>query len=81
MLTISIRPSPCGNWNVCQHGLALFSDLPLEQAIRLAREVAHGQHQQLRRPVCVDLPETNKLPALARYAPVDDSRAAQAQVA
>lgn len=81
MLTISIRPSPCASWHVCQHGLALFSDLPLERAIRLAREAARDQRQRLRRPVCVDMPGTNKPIVLARYAPIDGRLASHAQVA
>ncbi len=81
MLTVSIRPSPGIGWNVCQQGQALFSDLPLEQAIRLAREVARDQHHRLRRPICVDMSCTNKLVVSARCAPIDGSHASHAQVA
>lgn len=75
MLTISVRRSGAGGWSVCRRSAALFSNLTLEQAIRLARVVARDEHQRLHRPICVDMPGNHNPIVLARYAGLDDHRA------
>ena len=40
MVTISLKQSAAGRWRVRRCQIALFSDLPLGSAIRLAREMA-----------------------------------------
>jgi len=81
MLTISLRPSASGDWSVCQDGVALFSDLPLKQAIGLARVLASDEHQRRRGPTCVDMPGTRGQIVLVRYAHLDAGRASHALAA
>jgi hypothetical protein len=52
MVTISLRPSPAGDWNIRRCGVTLFNDLSLVQAIRLARYVARDEYLRLRRHAC-----------------------------
>ena len=56
MLTISLRPSTGRGWNVCHQGNVLFSELPLGEAIQLARQLARAEHERTRQPTCVDVP-------------------------
>lgn len=81
MLTISLKPSACGDWIVCHEGMALFGDLPLEQAIKLARVVASDEHQRVRGPTCVDMPGTQGQIVLARYSQLDVGRTNQSVAA
>ncbi|HWX66466.1 MAG TPA: hypothetical protein VNZ27_08595 [Rhodanobacter sp.] len=70
MVTISLKQSAAGDWQVCRCRITLFSDLQLGPAIKLAREMARDEHQRLRRQVCVEMPGTVSTIVLARY--VDD---------
>ena len=81
MLTISLKPSASGDWIVCQEGMPLFSNLPLGQAIKLAKVVASDDHQRLRGPTCVDMPGTRGQIVLARYTQLDVDRTDRAVAA
>lgn len=74
MLTISLRLSTSGGWNVCQEGVALFSDMPLKQAAGLAMVVASEEQQRLLGPTCVEMPGTRGKIVLARYAQLEAGR-------
>ena len=81
MLTISLKPSASGHWIVCQEGMALFSDLPLGHAIKLAKVLASDEHQRLRGPTCVAMPGTQGQIVLARYTQLDVGRTDRAVAA
>lgn len=68
MVIISIRPSATGGWKVCRSHVALFGDLQLGAAIKLARELARDEHQRSSGPVCVEMPGPTSAIVLARYA-------------
>ncbi|MHA6203346.1 hypothetical protein ACXU4B_02860 [Dyella soli] len=68
MVTYSLKQTAQGQWSVCRSGLSLFSDLRLTPAIRLAREVAHDEHQRSGRPVCVEMPGPESTIRLAQFA-------------
>ena len=76
MVTISLKQSVAGSWHVCRCQIALFSDLQLGPAIKLAREVARDEHQRLGHQVCVKMPGPSSMIVLARYVGSDDIRAA-----
>lgn len=68
MVTISLKQSAAGSWHVCHCQIALFSDLQLGSAIRLAMEMARDEHQRLGHQVCVRMPGPSSTIVLARYA-------------
>lgn len=67
MVIISIKPSAAGGWKVCRSHVALFGDLQLGAAIKLARELAREEHQRSSGPVCVEMPGPTSAIVLARY--------------
>jgi hypothetical protein len=73
MLTISLRCSGYG-WSVCRHDAALFSQLPLRQAIELARTVARDEHRRSRQPVRVEMAGARGHVVLARFAKAVDGQ-------
>lgn len=76
MLTISLRCSEYG-WSVCRRDAALFSQLPLRQAIELARTVARDEHRRSRRPVRVEMTGARGHVVLARFATASDGQRMQ----
>jgi len=70
VLTITLRCSGYG-WSVCRRDAALFSQLPLQQAIELARVVARDEHQRSRQPIHVEMTGTRSHVVLARFAAAD----------
>jgi hypothetical protein len=71
MVTISLKQSTAGSWHVCRCQIALFSDLQLGPAIRLAREMARDEHHRLGHQVCVKMPGPSSTIVLASYADGD----------
>ena len=69
MVIYSLKPSTEGRWHVCRSGVSLFSDLGLEAAVRLAREVARDEHFRCGRTVYVEMPGPESTIRLAQYAP------------
>ncbi|WP_243042453.1 hypothetical protein [Dyella sedimenti] len=68
MVTYSLKSSAEGRWNVCRSGFSLFSDLPLTDAIKLAREVARDEYLRSGRTVYVEMPGTGSTIRLAQFA-------------
>ncbi|OOG56899.1 hypothetical protein [Rhodanobacter sp. C03] len=68
MVIISIKPSAAGGWKVCRSHVALFGDLQLGAAIKLARELARDEHLRSSESVCVEIPGPTSAIVLARYA-------------
>lgn len=66
--TVSLKQLAAGSWHVCRCQIALFSDLQLGSAIRLAMEMARDERQRLRHQVCVKIPGPSSTIVLARYA-------------
>lgn len=66
-MIISLKPSETGSWKVCRAHTALFSDLKLGAAIKLARELARDEHLRTNRPLCVEMPGPISVIVLARY--------------
>jgi len=81
MVTISLMQSAAGSWHVCRCQIALFSDLPLGSAIRLAREMARDEHHRMGYQVCVKIPGPSSMIELARYADGNGARVASAEAA
>ncbi len=81
MLTISLKRSESCGWNVCRRDTALFSNLTLEQAIRLARVVACDEHLRLRQSIQVDMPGNHHRIVLAHYTRLDGDCAGRALAA
>jgi hypothetical protein len=81
MVTISLKQSATGRWHVCRCQIALFSDLPLGSAIRLAREMARDEHHRMGHRVCVKMPGPSSTIVLARYAESDGARVADMMTA
>jgi hypothetical protein len=73
MLTISLRCSGYG-WSVCRRGVTLFSQLPLQQAIELARVVARDEHLRSHQSTRVEMAGTHGRVVLARFAAADAGR-------
>ena len=73
MLTISLRCSGYG-WSVCRRGAALFSQLPLQQAIELARVVARDEHRWSHQSTRVEMTGTHSHVVLACFAAEDAGR-------
>ena len=76
LVIISLKPSVAGGWKVCRSHIALFGDLQLGAAIKLARELARDEHQRSNRPVSVEMPGPTSTIVLARYVGVADILAA-----
>jgi len=74
MVTISLGQSATGDWRVCRCRIALFSDLQLGAAIKIAREMARDEHQRLGRRARVEMPGPISTVALARHTDDDGSR-------
>ncbi|OOG64437.1 hypothetical protein B0E46_07220 [Rhodanobacter sp. B04] len=72
MLTISLKPSGTGGWKICRCHIALFSDLQLGAAIKLARELARDEYRRAGRSVCVEMPGPTLAIVLARYSGSDE---------
>lgn len=79
MLTILLRCSGYG-WSVCRRDAELFSQLPLQQAIELARTVARDEHRRSRRPVRVEMAAARGQVVLARFATAGDGRGMQSAI-
>ncbi len=75
MVIISLKPGRTGNWNVTRAHVTLFSDLQLEAAIALAKEVAHDEHLRSGRPLRVEMPGPASTLVLARYLDAPESPA------
>lgn len=56
MVVISLKQSAAGRWSVARSHVTLFSDLQLEEAVTLAKEVAYDEHVRTRRHTCVEIP-------------------------
>lgn len=67
MLIISLKPSETGSWKVCRARIALFGDLSLAAAIKLARELARDEHKRSNCSICVEMPGPVSVIVLARY--------------
>ncbi|MFC5741212.1 hypothetical protein [Dyella tabacisoli] len=67
MITYSLKQSTAGGWSICRSGFALFSDLRLGPAIKLAREIARDEHLRSGRVICVEMPGPATNIRLARY--------------
>jgi hypothetical protein len=76
LVIISLKPSFAGGWSVCRSHIALFGDLQLGAAIKLARELARDEHQRSNRSVSVEMPGPTSTIVLARYAGATDILAA-----
>ena len=76
MVIISVKPSAAGGWKVCRSHIALFGDLQLGAAIKLARELARDEHRRSSGSVCVEMPGPTSAIVLARYVGIDDTLAA-----
>jgi len=81
MVTISLKQSAAGSWHVCRCQIALFSDLQLGPAIKLAREMARDEHRRMGHQVCVKMPGPSSMIVLARYVSGDGARTADAMAA
>jgi hypothetical protein len=67
MVIISLKQGRNGNWNVTRAHVTLFSDLQMEAAIALAKEVAYDEHVRSGRPLRVEMPGPASTLVLARY--------------
>lgn len=67
MVIISLKQGRGGQWNVARAHVTLFSDMPLEAAIVLAKEVAHDEHMRSGRSLRVEMPGVASTLVLARY--------------
>lgn len=67
MVIISLKQGRNGNWNVTRAHVTLFSDLHLEAAIALAKEIAYDEHSRSGRPLRVEMPGPASTLVLARY--------------
>lgn len=67
MVVISLKQSLAGRWSVTRSHVTLFSDLPLETAVTLAKEVAYDEHVRTRRYTCVEMPGPASTLVLQRY--------------
>jgi hypothetical protein len=67
MVIISLKQAPKGSWSVARAHVSLFSDLQLDAAIALAKEVAHDEHLRTGRPIRVEMPGPASTLVLARY--------------
>jgi hypothetical protein len=74
MVIISLKLSMAGGWKICRSHIALFSDLQLGAAIKLARDVARDEHQRSGRSVRVEMPGLTSTIVLARYTDDGDVR-------
>lgn len=70
MLTISLKCRGNG-WSVCRHDAALFSQLSLSQAIKLARVVAHDEHRRLHQTIRVEMAGMHSHVVLAHFTETD----------
>lgn len=73
MLVIALKLSSTGRWSVTRSHVALFSDLPLDAAIVLAKEVAYDEHVRTRRATCVEMPGMASTLVVQRYGELPDT--------
>jgi len=76
MVIISLKLALTGRWNVMRSHVTLFSDLLLEPAIALAKDVAYDEHVRTRRPVSVEMPGSASSLVLQRYGDLPKARSA-----
>jgi hypothetical protein len=81
MVIISLKQSLKGSWSVTRAHVTLFSDLQLEPAITLAKEVAHDEHFRTHRPIRVEMPGPASTLVLARYLDTPDAVAEEVKAA
>lgn len=74
MVVISLKLSATGRWSVTRSHVTLFSDLPLEEATALAKEVAYDEHVRTRRVTCVEMPGLASTLILQRYGDLPKDR-------
>jgi hypothetical protein len=72
MLTIALKLSASGSWNVCHSRTTIFSDLRLGPAITLAKVIARDEHLRSGRHICVEMPGSVSTIVLARYSDSHD---------
>lgn len=76
MVIISLKQSSStGRWSVARAHVTLFSDLQLENAVTLAKEVAYDEHVRTRRCTCVEMPGAASTLVLQRYGEVPPDKA------
>jgi hypothetical protein len=66
-VVFSLKECADGQWSVCRGSIALFSQLRLGPAIKLAREVARDEHRRSGCAVTVQLPGPRSAIELASY--------------
>lgn len=81
MVTISLKQSAADTWVVRRCQVTLFSDLRLEPAISLAREIARDEHRRMGREMVVEMPGPTSTIVLAHYTKSDASGNAAAMAA
>ncbi len=67
MVIISLKQSLRGSWSVTRAHVTLFSDLQLDAAITLAKDLAHDEYLRTHRPMRVEMPGPASTLVLARY--------------
>jgi hypothetical protein len=67
MVVYTVKQSQDGCWSVRRMGSALFSDLQLAAAIRLARTIARDEHHRSSRPVSVEMHDAASVIRLGNY--------------
>ena len=68
MVTYSLKQDLNGDWTICRERAALFRQMRLGPAIKLAREAARDEHLRSGRSTRVEMPGPTSVIRLAQYA-------------
>ncbi|HEV2679790.1 MAG TPA: hypothetical protein VGV14_04765 [Rhodanobacter sp.] len=67
MVVYTLKQADDEQWNICRMGSALFSQMQLGPAIKLAREVARDEHYRNGQTTSVETRELGSLMRLAYF--------------
>ena len=55
MVVYTLKQADDGEWSICRMGSALFTQMQLGLAIKLARQAARDEHRRSGQPTCVEM--------------------------
>ena len=55
MVVYTLKQADDGEWSICRMGSALFTQMQLGPAIKLARKAARDEHCRSGQPTCVEM--------------------------
>lgn len=76
MVVYTLKQADDGEWSICRMGSALFTQMQLGPAIKLARQAARDERSRCGQPTCVEIRGIGSLIRLGYFAQKGSTTAA-----